>query len=166
MRKHKSGFTIIELIVVMTIIIILAGLVTTAAQKAKQQAMVAQARAMISGVETALGMFQADLGGYPSPARGNTNLVTALQTSAGFYVVGTVEFPLPTTNWSGPYMQFKQGELNGGAVQDAWHNAFTYRAGTDHTGTGGPNYTTYIDLFSNGPDGTTGTADDISNWSK
>ena len=169
MKNRKNGFTIIELIVVMTIIMILAGLLVGAAQQAKARAKVAQARAMIAGIETALGMFQADMGGYPSST--NANLVSALSTvppGAGTYTIGATNPNVSANpNYSGPYMTFKQGEITGGAVIDPWNNAYHYNnPGTDHSGTSGPNYTTYVDIWSNGPNGTddSGAGDDIANW--
>jgi prepilin-type N-terminal cleavage/methylation domain-containing protein len=46
--NRKKGFTIIELVVVMTIILLLAGLVAAAAQTARQKAMIARTKAMIA----------------------------------------------------------------------------------------------------------------------
>lgn len=151
----------VELIVVMTIILILAGLITGAAQKAKQRAMVAQAKAMISGLETALGMFQADEGDYPPS--GIDKLYSALTSTANLATYG-----LSTVNWAGPYMNFKQGDVNASnQIVDSWSHPYTYnKPGADHTGTGGPNNTTYLDIWSNGPDNVSGNADDATNWSR
>ncbi|MBP6944394.1 MAG: prepilin-type N-terminal cleavage/methylation domain-containing protein, partial [Candidatus Omnitrophica bacterium] len=115
MRKGKKGFTIIELIVVMTIIMMLAGLVAAAASTARQRALIARTRAMIAGIETGLGMFQSDLGGYPSD-NPNTDLYNCLMTStSGSYVIGTRTLLVSTnTNWAGPYMTFKDNDLTGG----------------------------------------------------
>jgi general secretion pathway protein G len=165
----KHGFTIIELIVVMTIILILAGLMTGVAQKAKERAMIAQARTMIAGLETALGMFQADMGGYP--ASGSNNLATALSGNppgAGTYVVGTQTLNVnANSNYAGPYITFKQGERIPpmGDIGDPWGRAYSYiNPGTAHAG--GPDYTGYIDISSSGPDGTFSNADDVSNWTR
>lgn len=166
MKNRSSGFTIVELVVVMTIILILAGLITGAAQKAKERAMVVQTRAMISGLEMALGMFQTDLGGYPDS--GNANLVTALTAAGGTYtIVPTAGYPVTTTaGWSGPYMNFRQGDLSGGSVVDAWGTAMTYsNPGSNHGA--GLDYSTYVDISSNGPDKNAGTTgDNVTNWSK
>ena len=154
MKKRKGGFTIIELIVVMTIILILAGLISGAAMKAKQRAMIAKARAMISAMETALGMYQADVGNYPNS--GIATLYANLTSSAG----------LPTAaaqNWAGPYMNFQTNEVDsGGNILDPWSHAYHYTnpGSTTHS------FQNYIEIYSNGADGTdnSGTGDDVNNW--
>lgn len=161
MKNRSSGFTLIEMIVVLTIIMILAGLITGAATKAKQRAMIAQTKTMISGLETALGMFQTDLGGYPNS--GNASLVTNLTTLGGSYTVGTTSYTVvATSGWSGPYINFKTNDLVSGQVVDAWGSNYSYvRPGV----TAG---STYVDIWSNGPDkaNNSGGGDDISNWTR
>lgn len=153
MEKRKGGFTIIELIVVMTIILILAGLITGAAQKAKQQAMVAKARSMIAGLETALGMFQADTGIYPATG----NLYSNLVNSSGLTTA-------QAANWAGPYMNFQTNEVNTVAktILDPWNSAYHYA----NTGSAAHGYDHYIDIWSNGPNkvDNSGAGDDITNW--
>ncbi|MDD5072776.1 MAG: type II secretion system protein GspG [Candidatus Omnitrophica bacterium] len=153
MEKRKGGFTIIELIVVMTIILILAGLITGAAQKAKQQAMVAKARSMIAGLETSLGMFQADTGIYPATG----NLYSNLTSSAGLTTA-------QAANWAGPYMNFQTNEVNtvAGTILDPWNNAYHYA----NTGAAAHGFDHYIDIWSNGPNkvDNSGAGDDVTNW--
>jgi len=158
MRKGKKGFTIIELIVVMTIIMMLAGLVAAAASTARQRALIARTRAMIAGIETGLGMFQSDVGGYP--LTGNTNLFICLMSNTGNYFIST-STPLPNTNWAGPYMTFKDNDLAAGpTIVDAWGTAYLYsRPDATHGNT-------YVDIRSAGPDKTYGNADDITNWTR
>jgi general secretion pathway protein G len=165
MRRGKKGFTIIELIVVMTIIMMLAGLVAGAAQTARQRALIARTRSMIAAIETGLGMFQSDLGGYPESFATNTNLYTCLMTNTGgTYIVGTNTVTvLPTSSWAGPYMVFKDNDLtalNTPPIIDAWGIAYTY-ANPD-AGHGG----NYIDIVSWGPDRVVGGTDNITNWTR
>lgn len=147
--NNKKGFTIIELLVVMSIILILAGLLMGASQAAKRQAMVAKAKAMISALETAIGMYQADIGSYP--ATGIDKLYDGLTTSAGLSTANAA-------NWGGPYMEFKDNDHVGNLIKDSWGNNYTY-ANPDTTHGGN-----YVDITSNGPDGTAPSADDITNW--
>ncbi|MDD5424483.1 MAG: type II secretion system protein GspG [Candidatus Omnitrophica bacterium] len=158
MRRGKRGFTIIELIVVMTIIMMLAGLVAGAASSARQRALIARTRSMIAAIETGLGMFQSDLGGYPTS--GNTNLYNCLTTNSGTYFLST-NTNLPSTNWAGPYMIFKDSDLTSGTtIIDAWGTPLTYtRPDTTHGGN-------YVDIISYGPDRAAGGTDNITNWSR
>ena len=66
------------------------------------------------------------------------------------------------------YMNFKQGDLISGQIVDPWGDAYVYGPGTNHTGSSGPDYTGYIDIYSQGPDksGDGTDADDITNWKR
>lgn len=166
MRNKKKGFTVIELLTVLAIIGILAGLIMGAAQSARKQALIAKAKASISSLETALGMFQSNIGAYPS--QGNANMVTCLTTSSGC-LVGTAGTPMTTSqaaDWSGPYMNFQTNEVSGGTFVDPWGNPYVYKAGSDH-GTGADySVSGYMDIYSFGPNGVddSGAPDDIANW--
>ncbi len=166
MRDNRRGFTVIELLTVLAIIGILAGLIMGAAHSARKQALIAKAKAAISSVETALGMFQMDVGAYPS--QGNANMFTCLISSSGC-LIGTAGTSITTSqaaNWSGPYMNFQTNEVNVVTFVDPWGNPYQYKSGSDH-GTGA-NYSAsgYMDIYSFGPDGldNNGGGDDVANW--
>lgn len=168
MRNKRRGFTIIELLTVLAIIGILAGLIMGAAGKAREKALIAKARASISMLETAISMFQSDVGDFP--ASGNANLVTCLTSSSGCSVgtAGTAMTTSQAADWGGPYMNFQANEISGGAFVDPWGNPYGYaNPGTNH-GTGA-NYSGYVDIWSTGPDATdehtsTPPGDDVTNW--
>lgn len=169
-RRNRKGFTLMELLIVMAIIAILAGLVMTASFIAKRQAMITKARAAISNLETALGMFQSNIGEYP--ASGNANLVTCLTTSGNCLVgTGVPMTPAQVSAWSGSYTHFQANEINtNGELIDPWNNPYTYNnPGTNH-GTAA-DYSDYVDIWSNGPDGadqhtSIPPGDDVTNWTK
>jgi len=143
--KNK-GFTLIELLVVIAIITILAGMVVSGAQQARKRGAITKSKAQIATIETAISMYETDMGDYPES--GNKNLVSAL-----------TEDP-DDLDWSGPYMKIKENELDeNNEYMDAWGSAFVY------TNPGMHNEYSY-DLYSPGPnregDGT--ERDDIRNW--
>lgn len=142
----KKGFTLIELLVVIAIITILAGMVVGGAQQARKRGAITKTSAQLATIETALSMYETDIGSYPET--GNKNLVTALTQDPG------------DLDWNGPYMKIREKELNeGGEYLDAWGNPFVYSVPGTH------NKYSY-DLYSPGPDGKgDGTGrDDITNW--
>ena len=147
--RTQRGFTLVELLVVIAILTILISLVTAGAQSARKRAVVAKAQATMSALETAIAMYDGDLGVYPSS--GNDRLVSALSTDPG------------TPDWFGPYMEFKDDELNGGALIDPWGKPYVYVS----VNGGSPTHrTTSYDLYSLGPNGLDeeGAGDDIVNW--
>ena len=142
----KRGFTLIELLVVIAIITILAGMVVGGAQQARKRGAMTKTKAQIATIETALSMYEVDMGDYPES--GNKNLVSAITEDPG------------DPDWSGPYMKIRKEELDeNGEYMDAWGNTFSY------INPGVQNDYSY-DLYSVGPDGEgDGTGkDDIRNW--
>jgi len=140
------GFTLIELLVVIAIITILAGMVVGGAQQARKRGAVTKTKAQLASIETALSMYETDLGVYPES--GNKNMVTAFNEDPG------------DEDWYGPYMKIRQNELNeNGEYLDAWGNAFLY------TNPGVHNKYSY-DVYSKGPNGKGDGSerDDIHNW--
>ncbi len=143
-RKDKSrqaGFTLIELMVVIVILGLLAGLILPRfmgeSDKAKQQT----ARTQMAILETALKMYKLDNGTYPTTEQGLKALVEAP-------TVGNL-----------PKSWRKGGYLEKGAVpKDPWKNEFIYVSPGSHGD---------FDITSLGRDGEAGGEDydkDINNW--
>lgn len=145
----SRGFTLVELLVVIAILTILIGLVTAGAQAARRRGAITKAKATIASLETAIAMYNGDLGTYP--VSDNANLVTALQDDPG------------DPDWQGPYMEFKQDELVNGELVDPWGNPYAYVSINGGSPTHRPRS---YDLYSLGPNGADddGTGDDIVNW--
>ena len=108
---RQRGFTLIELVVVMTIIAILAGAAVMQINGRVKQAYRARALQDIKTFETAIDVYAADNGQPPSQQQG----LQALRTKPS-------SPPLPR-NWSGPY-------LKKNVPKDPWGNEYVYtRAG-------------------------------------
>lgn len=65
MRKSKSGFTIVELIVVIVVIAILAAIVITAYNGAQARARDSQRRTDVANLAKAMELYYSDNGSYP-----------------------------------------------------------------------------------------------------
>jgi general secretion pathway protein G len=136
-RIKRSGFTLIELMLVVIIISVLVAMVVPRLVGRSQQARVAAAEAQIEAhLATALDLYELDNGMYPTTEQGLNALITKPSSS-----------PAPP-NWKGPYMRKMP--------LDPWGNPYVYTCpGVHNTGD--------YDLSSYGADGIE-SADDIVNW--
>lgn len=135
MHRRRRGFTLVEMILVLVILATLAAIVIPKFTGRSEQARDAAARTQMASISTALDAFEVDMGYYPT-------------TSDGLALL--LEPPQNATSWKGPYL--KQVVPN-----DPWGFPYVYEFP-------GKNNTRGYDLISGGPDGKTGTPDDITNW--
>lgn len=140
-KKRQAGFTLIELMVVIVILGLLAGLILPRfigqSDTAKQQA----ARTQMALLESALKLYKLDNGSYPTTEQGLKALVE------------------PPTVGNLPKSWRKGGYLEKGKVpKDPWKNEFVYVSPGSHSD---------FDITSLGADGEAGGEDvdkDINNW--
>ena len=129
---RRDAFTLIEVLLVIVIIGILAGMLVVRLSGRSQEARIVRALADIRGqLSLALDLFEQDMGRYPTVDEG----LPALIENPG------------SQDWKGPY-------LKGSLKPDPWGTAYNYAKDPDDPG----RYT----LLSAGPDGQIGTDDDIS----
>src|SRR5208282_5080206 len=134
--KLNRAFTLVELMLVVTIIGILAALVIPKIAGKGQEARIKAAYADIhGGIKTALDSYEVDNGFYPK----------SLQD--------LIQQPSNAKGWKGPY--FDPPTL----PVDPWQNPYVYYYPGKHNPTG-------YDLLSAGPGGKEGTDDDIVSWVK
>ena len=98
--KLRRAFTLVEMLLVVTIIGILAALVIPKIVGRSEQARETAAHADLSSIKTALDAFEVDNGFYPKSIQ---DLVTA---------------PSNARNWHGPYLEK--------IPQDPWGNNYVY----------------------------------------
>ena len=108
--RKQAGITLIEMLVVVTIIALFAGLVLLPMMRKVDTAKRTAARAQINCFMTALGTYKLDTGTYPNTEQG----LKALR-----------EKPEGVTGWEGPYLQKE-------VPKDPWKNDYVYKFPGDH----------------------------------
>ncbi len=131
-----GGFTLLELLVVMVIIGLLAGLVAPRYFSQVGKSEVKVAHAQIAAFDSALDQYRLDVGHYPDTDPGLASLL---------------ERPAGEPRWAGPYLK-KQ------IPPDPWGNAYVYRMPGEHG-----EYDLFS-FGSDGRPGGSGEAADITNW--
>lgn len=140
-KTGQGGFTLIEVMVVIVILGLLAGLVGPRLIDRVSGAKRETARSQIELLTTALDNYRLDNGRYPTTRQGLEALWTRPDAE-----------PVPES-WSGPYVR-KEVPL------DPWGHPFVYRFPADSSRFG-------FDLVSLGADGEPGgteEAADVANW--
>jgi general secretion pathway protein G len=137
--RGEGGFTLVEMLVVITIIGLIMGLVGPRVLNYLTESRVKAATIQMQSLAGALDLYYLDLGRYPTSAQSLTALI---------------QKPSGAAAWNGPY-------LKGGAVpNDPWGNAYIYRSPSEHG-----SYE-IMSLGSDGQAGGTGTAADIKSWER
>jgi general secretion pathway protein G len=138
-RRGELGFTLVEILVVITIIGLIMGLVGPRVLNYLTESKAKAAKIQIESFSSALDLYFLDTGRYPASSEG---------------LAALVQRPGNAQAWNGPY-------LKGGMVpNDPWGNPYVYRAPGQHG--------TY-DIVSYGADGQEGgggTGTDITSWTR
>ena len=135
-RAAEAGFTLVELLVVLTIISLILGLVGPRVLGYLGESRVKAAKLQIENFGSALDLFTIDAGRYPTTSEGLEALV---------------QRPTTVQAWNGPY-------LKGGKVPlDPWGNPYQYRSPVERT------QYEILSFGSDGREGGTGIAADVSN---
>ena len=106
----SGGFTLLELLVVMVIIGLLAGLVAPRYFEQIGKSNTKIARAQIESLGKALDQYRLDVGAYPTTEEGLQALMTK---------------PQDAPHWSGPYLQKA-------VPPDPWDRPYQYRSPGEH----------------------------------
>lgn len=109
--KNQRGFTLIEILVVVTILGILAAIVVPRILERPEQARRTKATVDIKGIEESLGLFKLDNGFYPSTEQGLQALVVKPQTGRipSRYPENAYLKKTPVDPWGSPYVYLSPG---------------------------------------------------------
>lgn len=135
-RRRNTGFTLLELLVVMVILGLLAGYVAPKFFAHIGKSEVKAARAQLDSLEKALDAYRLDVGSYPSTEQG---LLALMQKPAG------------DSRWSGPY-------LRKNLPSDPWGRPYQYASPGEH------GEFDLFSFGKDGQTGGSGENEDIANW--
>src|SRR5712675_1739233 len=105
--KGQRGFTLVEMLVVITIIGLIMGLIGPRVLNYLSESKVKAAKIQLQSLGSALDLFYLDAGRFPSTAEGLTALV---QRTPGIAA------------WNGPYLK------GGNVPNDPWNHPYVYRS--------------------------------------
>ncbi|MDZ7619759.1 MAG: type II secretion system major pseudopilin GspG [Patescibacteria group bacterium] len=137
-RPAHRGFTLIEVLLVLTILVIIGSIAVVAIVPMQRNAYIRAAEAQVKAFKTPLQAYRIDIGTYPNSSQG----LEALRNPPS-------DLTSPT-KWRGPYLETP-------VPADPWSNPYRYEYP-------GKFQEDWPDIWSYGPDGIDGTDDDIGNW--
>ncbi|NOR69139.1 MAG: type II secretion system major pseudopilin GspG [Methylomarinum sp.] len=136
-KRTEQGFTLLELLVVLGIIALLAGIVGPQVMKHMAASKSKAAKVQVEDLSAALDMYKLDVGKYPTSEQGLSALV---------------EKPSDSKRWNGPYLRKVK------VPKDPWIQDYRYAS---------PGQYGRFDLYSYGADdkeGGEGEDQDINSW--
>jgi len=125
-KQQQTGFTLLELLVVLGIIAMLAGIVGPQVMKHMGESKTKAAKVQIEDLSASLDMYKLDLGRYPTTEEGLNALV---------------ESPDSSKPWNGPYLKKSKVPV------DPWQQSYHYVSPGEHG---------KFDIYSYGADGKEG----------
>ncbi len=131
-KRRQQGFTLLEVLLVLTILVILGSTVTFYFAKTQGKANERVAKVQIHAIGQLLEEYHIDVGSYPSSSQG----LSALREAPGDIV--------DTTKWRGPYSK-------NDIAPDPWSRPYQYESEGDT-----------FRVWSLGIDGQDGTDDDVT----
>jgi general secretion pathway protein G len=135
--KSQAGLTLVELLVVLAILALFAGLAAPQVLRYLGTARTETAKTQLSSIESAIELYYLDVGHYPPSEPGLKSLIEA---------------PANTATWNGPYLKKSK------SLFDPWGNPYLYRFPGKHGD---------FDVLSFGRDGQPGgdgEDQDVTSW--
>ncbi len=133
-RRRRGGFTLMEVLLVLVILVILGSIVGVSINASRKKALANSALVQLKSLKAPLESFNLDIGTYPSTQQGLASLRAAPADLAN------------PAKWSGPYTEAE-------IATDPWGNPYQYEGGG-----------TQYRIWSFGPNGVNeqGGGDDIA----
>lgn len=143
-RPYRAGgFTLLEVLLVIVILVALAALVLPNIAGRGEEANIGTTKIQMGTVKDALEFFKMKMGRYPTTDEGLESL----------FDKEAIDDEDLQEKWTLAFMTKKSG------IKDAWGHQFHYVHPGENNEDG-------FDLYSDGPDGEEDTDDDIINWEK
>lgn len=139
---RRAGFTLMEMLLVLAILVVLMGLVGPRILSSQKKADINTTKTQIGQLKSTLQHYALDMRTFPSTEEGLKALIEEPSD------------PDAAEKWDGPYLDASE------LPKDPWGNDYQYEYPPSH-GKGD-----FPDIWSYGPDGQDGTDDDIVNWTK
>lgn len=138
---RRAGFTLIEILLVIGILVVLGGVSVGVYSKIKSNTDKKNAKLLVDSVCAQIDRFQIDMGRYPQGEEGLKELVSSPEDEKD------------KEKWAGPYL--KDSKI----PSDPWGQELKYEKNEDSEGSSKP-----YKVWSTGPDKEDGTEDDIKNY--
>jgi general secretion pathway protein G len=135
-RRRRAGFTLVEVLLVLVILVVIASLGIANYSRAQRKAYMNAAKAQVGQLSSLAKQYQIDVGDFPP------SLEALLQPPPDL---------ANPAKWNGPYLEKATLPL------DPWDRPYEYQ----YPGIHNPELP---DIYSAGPDGVKGTQDDVGNW--
>jgi len=137
--RRRSGFTLLEVMIVVAILVMLAAFAVPNLLGMQDKAKIDAAKVQVKAFEQAVKVYKLNVGEFPSSGEGLNALVTGPGNAADWKPVMSNEDVSALDPWGQRYN-------------------YAYPGSRNSYGPSAP------DIWSNGPDRQSGTADDIGNW--
>jgi general secretion pathway protein G len=141
-RNNRKGLTLIEVLLVLAILVLIAGVSVGVYTGIKSDANKDAAKVMVNDVAASVDRFQMDMDRYPAAEEGLRELVERPDDEA------------EQDKWRGPYLK------NNAVPKDPWGEEIKYERFE------GEDASAPYRVYSTGPDKEDGTEDDISSFEK
>ena len=143
--RIRSGFTLIEVLLVIVIILMLAGALVVFVLPQQEGAEKNTTRLLLQGVDSGLQTYRLNMGRFPTTEQGLNALLTK----------PTFENERLGDKWQGPYLK------PGTKLEDHWGHPIRYELADATADDPSAKSSAKYKLYSVGPDGQPDTADDI-----